>query len=150
MEFTLPITHTGFLHNNASGTGDAAAFPLKSGERGHMKIAFTNLKLSALLETAKFMKFAHYYGIYKKAEKRYEDFKSGIVTFSTVELTNPEEELRQMYIDAVHRAINKLFVLDKAFYRTEKVHIVTRLENFNECLEALREVEEFASAAHTL
>lgn len=111
------------------------------------KLSKQNFKLSAVLETKKFMDFSHYYGNFSKAEKYYDSYKDGNRSFSTAEMENPEEELKNRYIESVHRAINKLFVLDRAFFKTEGVHIVAKLECFDDYVEVLHEIAAFANAS---
>ena len=112
-----------------------------------MKIVTTNLKLSAVLFTQKFMDFSHYYGNFSKAEKYYDSYKDGNRDFNTAEMENPEEELQKRFKNSVHRAIDKLIVLDRAFFKSEKVHIIAKLECFDDYVEVLHEIAAFANAS---
>lgn len=110
------------------------------------KISIQNLKLSAVLELEKFMNFSHYYGLYNNAEKKLVAYKSGNASFEIAEMMHPEEELQEMYTTSVHRAINKLFVLDRAFFKREGAHIVAKLDNFEDYVEVLEAIQVFVAS----
>lgn len=108
-----------------------------------MLVAITNLKLSAVECTKEFMNFSHFFGLYKRAEKNLEDYKAGKLSFRFAEMGNAGKELQDAYEKSVTAAINKLFVLDRAFKKIEGVHIVAQLDDFETFVKALEEIENF-------
>lgn len=109
-----------------------------------MLISKANFKLSSISNTKEFMVFAHFYGICKNAQNKNEKYLSGIRNFDFAELSDPERQLQEQYEKTVKLAINKLFTLDRAYFKNSGEHICCRLENFSDFQEALREIDEIA------
>lgn len=107
------------------------------------KVATEKLRMAAMFCTVEFMKFSNAYNVYRSRVDDYSNYMNGTRTFKTAELTNPEQDLYQAYIDAAEIAINKLYTVDRAFMRKEGVHIVTKLESLNDVLAALEEITDW-------
>lgn len=91
--------------------------------------------MSAITCTAEFMNFAHYFRIYKQAEKRRNDMNCNAATDAAV------KESQGKFEQAVSTAMNKLFRLDTMFFKETGEHVVVKLNNFGEYLEVLQNIE---------
>lgn len=109
-------------------------------------ISRKNLILSAVTYKDEFKVFAHAFGKWNFAQERRESYRSGDMKFNFTEMENAEETLKIQHRNAVYSAINKLYALDRAYFKTERRHVVAKLENFDMMVQALEEVDAFLKA----
>lgn len=111
-----------------------------------MTVSKKNLILAGAMFREEAERFAHSFSVWTKMADLKEHYEAGDVSFSIAEMDSPSEEITAKYLNSVHAACRSLFLLDRKFYMREHLHIVCRLENLEEMVNALEEIESFLEA----
>lgn len=108
-----------------------------------MTVSKKNLILAGVMFKEDAKNFSHAFLIWSKMAHLKECYEAGDVSFSIAEMDSPSEEISAKYVNSVHAACRSLFLLDRKFYMSEHLHIVCRLENLEDMVNALEEIEAF-------
>lgn len=115
-----------------------------------MFVSIRNFKAACIMYPKEAQIFIHFFMTWYKAKKRKASYLAGEKTFSFYAAEEsaswgPDWPLYK-YRQATELAANKLFKLDKVFFKSEHLHFVKRLETFSDMETALEEIEQLLDA----